>query len=176
MSESVLFRLQAGRTRLVFEAVDAWKAGHEEALRALDAEALIAEASQMDDSLRRTWEGVKARAGAGQIKDFQTTGVQLREAFETGIGVMALVADLAQTVARTTGHELCGLAELNTAVAEARTWTGRVLDAWPWTDRPWPPLDRAAVEGSRAATERGEGEDITDMLARVKAGGPLVKV
>ena len=46
---------------------------------------------------------------------------------------------------------------------------------WELLDRPRPPLDREQIARSLAEFERGECEDVADVLARLERGGPLVR-
>jgi hypothetical protein len=46
---------------------------------------------------------------------------------------------------------------------------------WEMLDRPRKPLNRERIAESQAAYNRGEGEPISDVIARLEQGGPLVK-
>ena len=41
--------------------------------------------------------------------------------------------------------------------------------------RPHKPLNRERIAESQAAYQRGEGEPVSDVIARLEQGGPLVK-
>ena len=46
---------------------------------------------------------------------------------------------------------------------------------WEVLGRPRKPLDREAIAGAQAAFARGECEDVSDIITRLKKGGPLVQ-
>jgi hypothetical protein len=175
MAEAIFFRLQEQRRRALEEAVDAWKADHEGAAGALQVEAIVTEALQLREDVRRLWQTVLALARADCIDDYPATGGLLRQLCADNLRLMRNVGGLARSVAGSTGHEVRGLVELDAATAELSAWADRELAQWPWVDAPPLPIDPAMVEQSRASRARGEAEDVGDVLARVQAGGPLVK-
>jgi hypothetical protein len=42
-------------------------------------------------------------------------------------------------------------------------------------DRPRAPLNHQRIAAAKAAYERGEGEPVSEVIARLERGGPLVK-
>jgi hypothetical protein len=68
------------------------------------------------------------------------------------------------------------LADLEAAARRTRAWADGVLAAWPDPGAGWPAFDAEGVRQAREGIARGEhGEDLADVLARIQAGGPLVK-
>jgi len=51
----------------------------------------------------------------------------------------------------------------------------KVRQTRQWLERPQPPLNAEMIRHSQEALDRGEGEEISDLIARIEAEGPLVK-
>ena len=84
--------------------------------------------------------------------------------------------DGAAAAARQSGGDVARLADLEAAARRTRAWADGVLAAWPDPDAGWPAFDAEGVRQAREGIARGEhGEDLADVLARIQAGGPLVK-
>jgi len=173
-TEALPLRLHLGKVRLAAPAVAALEGGG--AAQAGDAQWLVAEALALVEGLRPLTEAVKARlrTGGGLDLDVYALGDAVRAAFTETLAL----ADAARSAARAAAAAVPGLDELGRATEEARGWTAAVLENWPRRDRPFEPLtpaDREMIARSRAEIARGEGEDAGDILARLKAGGPLLR-
>jgi hypothetical protein len=78
-------------------------------------------------------------------------------------------------IARRTGRDVVGLEELANGLAEFKTWAERVRAAWPRPSRCRSAPDREQIARARAEIAAGNCEDLADILARLAAGGPLVR-
>jgi hypothetical protein len=61
------------------------------------------------------------------------------------------------------------LPQLETIEREALAFRAELEAPLELLERPWPPIDQAMLDESR----KGTGEDLADILARVRAGGPI---
>ena len=120
-------------------------------------------------------EAVKVRLRAGDV-DIYTTGDAVRAAIVETLALADRTAAEVESLAP--GNAVAGLDELRKATAEARGWTATVIENWPKRDRPFLPFgpaERAMAERAYAEFARGEYEYAEDIVARLKAGGPLIK-
>jgi len=167
--------LKQGKIENLERALKGWQEDHTDAMRVFDLEDLVQEVLSMRGDLPSLWQRIWESAIADEMEDFQTLGLALRELFERCLRNMSAIRTIAQAVSQETGQTIGGVGDLQLAIAELQQLQQRVFANWPWTDRPWPSLDRAMVAESRASSARGEGEDIDQALARVQVGQPLVK-
>jgi hypothetical protein len=137
-----------------------------------EVELAVAEALELAGTVRRLWAWVRGRAEAGKIRDQDATGGMLRRVFDRSLAGMEKAARSGRAAAQATGRPVTDLSRLEALLPELRRWTALVLQNWPWSARPWPPLDRAMAARSREELARGEGEDVATLLARLQAGGP----
>jgi hypothetical protein len=170
-TEALPLRLFAGKVRLAEEAVESRRVASAEALTAPEAEFLVADVLALAQDARRLWSWVWARGEADEIRDFDATGAF----FDDHFGRLLRLAETARTASGQAGRDVAGLAELEGALPEWRTWVERALAAWPRPAQCRSPVDPERIARAREALDRGEGEDIEDILARLAAGGPLVK-
>ncbi len=171
--EMLPLRLHLGKVRLTAPAVGELGNGARERSQPGDVEWLVAEALALVEGLRPLIEAVKVRLRAG-VPDVYTLGDAVRAVFSETLALADTAASRASDE-EASRPPVVGLAELRRATAEARDWTARIVENWPGQDRPFGPFDRDRIDRSYQAIARGEGEDAGDILARLKAGGPLVQ-
>lgn len=170
----IRFWLQEGRVRNLRASYEAWKGNHVRAMRALDYEDVLKECRLLDEDLRKTWEEAKASLNAGRFPDevFDTLGKLLDDAFGHFSQVLAYVYKDCSEFARSTGHTIAGLDSLGQSATYWKNLHERLMQNWPWSQGPWPPIDRAMQQRARSGRD-GPGENIKDILCRVQAGGPI---
>ncbi len=173
MGDLVLFRLQSGRVRVLEETVEAWQLAHAEAMRARAMEDLVSESLTFPDGLRAVWTRILEDVREDRIREFQITGQAILHLFDRAINLLTVLKQSAQKVASDTGHTVEGLDKLDAAASDLQQLRDHIKASWPWDDRPWPPLDRAMVEGSRADIAAGRHEDVKSVLERVRADGSI---
>jgi hypothetical protein len=59
-------------------------------------------------------------------------------------------------------------AQLEAALAELQRMQATILGNWPWSDRPVPDFDPAKVAEAKAEIDRGEHEDLEDMIRELQ--------
>jgi len=57
----------------------------------------------------------------------------------------------------------------------SRLQTAKVRETLTWMNRPWPPVSEEMLRRSREALNRGEGEEVGEIIARLQSDGTLVK-
>jgi hypothetical protein len=71
------------------------------------------------------------------------------------------------------GVEILNVAQLDEHIARWNEVKTNLVDCWPWSDAPLPPVDREMVARSRAAFAAGEPfEDIDTLIERLRAEKP----
>lgn len=74
------------------------------------------------------------------------------------------------SMARRHGIAVDNAAKIEEHIAHWEAVKANLVDCWPWTDAPLPPVDREMVARSRAAFEAGDpGEDIDVLIARLRS-------
>ena len=130
---------------------------------------------RLPEDMERAWKRIRQVITSGAEVDYQATGDTLKETFVRLISLLTAVHSLTARVARTSGHEVERQDELIDALATLRNMETRILSTWPWPDEPFPPFDDARIAAARQEIERGEGEDIGDLMARLGKGEPTCK-
>lgn len=73
-------------------------------------------------------------------------------------------------MARKHGIPVPNAVQLEEHIAHWQGVKANLVDCWPWTDSPLPPVDRDMVARSRAAFQAGErGEDIDALIERLRS-------
>jgi hypothetical protein len=175
MSDLLLLRYESRKVRNLEETVEDWQLLHADAIAALDAERLIREMLPLPNDYMALWRKTLRDAQQDAVSDLEATGLMIRGVMDRALAVLDLVAVIASRVARQTGHEIEGFDKLRPAREQMRATLDRFSETWPWKDRPWPAADRAALREARERMAHGQGERLADILARVRAGGPLVQ-
>jgi hypothetical protein len=139
-------------------------------LSAEDAEHGLIVALKGMDVLRFVWAKVQQKMRQGMA-----AGDARREAASADLTLRAwesflvLVCDVGEAVARREGISIEGLEEAPAAKAEIRRMLEEVGSILELLSTPRKPLDQDMVKEARAAFERGEGENLEDVLARRQA-------
>jgi len=156
--------------RVLEEEVESWKQDHDEAMRVLDAEDLIAESLSRWKDARRLWERARMLASRNELEDIEETGKALLDMLNRAISLFGTIAERAELVARHTGHAVEGQEKIPEALRDATGLRDHLVKTWPWDDRPVLPLNRQMIEESRASRERGESLDVADILSILRQG------
>ena len=138
-------------------------------------EAGIAGVLTLADEAARFWEATWKRAFVERTRDRQQDGEILRSVLKDAEQKLQEVLNCAQQHAHIFQGTLARLDELEDRGADFSLWVRECLARWEMLDHPMPKLDREQIARAQAAYARGECEDVADVLARVLAGGPLVK-
>jgi hypothetical protein len=179
MALETLDRLQEDKLRTMEGLIESYQAsvatgsGKDEA--AAIADFLVDEGIGVRQGLRRLWDFHWTMALAGKIPNRLEDGKNLRAPLERGARGLARGATLARTFADWSGREVARLAQFEEQARAFPLWIEECMARWEMLDRPRKPLDRERVARSQAAYARGEGEPVSDVIARLEQGGPLVK-
>jgi len=179
MPIDMLDQLQEKKLRGLEELIDPWEAaavpadGEDQAAAIADFfvnEGIVSRQGSLD-----LWEYNWGLALAGKVPDHRERGVKLRSLLERGGRILTRYAAVARHYADLSGREVTRLAQLEEQVKLFSRWIEECMARWEMLDRPRKPLNRERIAGSQAAYARGEGEPVSDVIARLKQGGPLVK-
>ncbi len=166
-------RIVSERKKRLEQLLEEMRAAAEELRAAIEAE--IATVIALADEAARIWEPAWDAAVGDPARDRANEGEILRGVL--GDAEQALRGALrgAQEHAHMFERPLARLDELEARAAEFPLWARECLARWEMLDRPVPPLDPERVARAQAAYERGEHEEMDDVLSRVQAGGPWLK-
>ena len=123
----------------------------------------------------RLWDHYWTRALAGRIPDRQERGTKVFAPLERGEQILRRHATLARAYANLSGHEVARLAHSEEQSKAFPLWVKECKARWEMLGRPRKPLNRERIAESQAAYARGEGEPVSEVIARLEQGGPLVK-
>ena len=129
----------------------------------------------MRQSSLRLWDHHWTRAQAGKIPDLRERGAKLLSLLERGGRIIRRGAEIALANAKVSGHEVARLAPFEEQSEAFPRWVKECRARWDMLGRPPKPLNRERIAGSQAPYERGEGEPVSDVIARLEQGGPLVR-
>jgi hypothetical protein len=179
MPAEMLDRLQEdkllGLEALLDSCETASVAGGGEDEAAAIADFLVDEGIGVRQSSLRLWDHHWTRALAGKILDRQERGTKLRAMLERCGRIIRRGAVLARAYADLSGHEVARLTQFEEHSRAFPLWVKECMARWAMLSRPHKPLARARIAEAQAAYERGEGEAVADVIARLEQGGPLVK-
>jgi hypothetical protein len=179
MPTEMLDRLQEDKLERLEALLDSYETaaatggGEDEA--AAIADFFVDEGIGVRQSSLRLWDHRWKRALAGKIPDRRERGAQLLALLERGGRIIRRSAAVARAYADASGHEVARLAQFEEQSKAFPVWVKECQARWEMLGRPHEPLNRERVAESQAAYERGEGEALSDLLARLEQGGPLVK-
>jgi hypothetical protein len=139
------------------------------------ADFFVDEGIGVRQSSLRLWEHHWTRALAGKIPDREEHGAKLLSLLERGSRIIRRGAEIARAYADRSGSEVARLAQFEEQSKAFPLWVKECRARWEMLGRPRKPLDHERLAESQAAYERGEGEPLSDVIARLEQGGPLVK-
>jgi hypothetical protein len=179
MSVEMLDRLQENKLRGLEEGIDAWEVaapieGEQDEAAAI-ADFFIDEGLELRQRSLSLWDYNWMQALAGKIPDRRERGAKLRSLLERYRRILDRYATIAQHCADLSGREVVRLRQIEEQAKAFPLWVEECMARWEMLDRPRKPLNRERIANSQAAYERGEGEPVSDVIARLEQGGPLVK-
>ena len=86
-----------------------------------------------------------------------------------------MVRRIARAYADLSGHEVARLAQFEEQSQAFSLWVKECTARWEMLGQPRKPLRRERIAESQSAYQRGDSEPISDVIARLEKGGPLVK-
>jgi hypothetical protein len=166
------FLLQEGKVRGLAESCETWMKDHVEAMAARDVETLVKVGNDLAHETELFWADTWADLNRDRPGDLEGLGRSVDGMFLRIGNLLSEILGSAIRFASGAGHQITGLEELERATAVLNSLRASIKENWPWTDKPWPPLNREMQQRSRQQLE-GPGEDVTEILRRLKAGNPL---
>jgi hypothetical protein len=178
MPTEMLDRLQQDKLQGLEALIDSYETaavtgGADEA--AAIADFFVDEGIGVRQSSLRLWDHHWTRALAGKIPDRRESGEKLQTLLERGGRIIRRGAALARAYADLSGHEVARLAQFEEQSKAFPLWVKECMARWEMLDRPRKPLNRERIAEAQAAYQRGEGEFVSDVVARLERGGPLVE-
>ena len=155
------------------ETINVVGSGEDEA--AAVADFFVDEGIGVRQGALRLWDHHWTRALAGKIPDRQERGAKLQSLLERCGRIICRGAALARAYADLSGHEVARLAQFEEHSRAFPLWVKECMARWAMLCRPHKPLARDRIAESQSAYQRGEGEAVADVIARLEQGGPLVK-
>jgi hypothetical protein len=169
----VLERLQEENLHGLERALEDWDSSSADEGYWLRLESRIATAMKLIDSVEWAFESLWERliADPTSREHFPSLLPGLEAAAES----LARAAERCRRLGDQSGRMPAGAAECQARTEGHLRWLEEFLARWELLNRPRKPLNRERAAQARAAYERGEGEAVSDVIARLEQGGPLVK-
>lgn len=102
--------------------------------------------------------------------DFDDTGRDVSDIVQDELSTLTTFRDGALAMFKRYGVEADNEAMLHEEISRWQSIKENIVDCWPWTNAPLPPVDRQMVAESRLAHQRGErAENIDDLIERLKS-------
>jgi hypothetical protein len=149
-----------------YETAPATAGGEEEA--ATIADFFVDEGMGVRQSSLRLWDHHWTRALAGKHPDRRESEAKLLSLLEQGSRIIRRGAALARTYADVSGHEVARLAQFEEQSKAFPLWVKECRARWEMLARPHKPLNRERIAESQAAYRRGEGEPVSEVVARLE--------
>ncbi len=102
MTRSIIWKEQ---TRFIEDAVETWKLAHEEALQALELDAVLQVCAVLGDYVRKLLAATWEELFSGKLSKVQETGESFQRCFDRSAGAFAELAAVAREFLDN-GHEL----------------------------------------------------------------------
>jgi len=178
MPTEMLDRLQEDKLQGLEALIDAYEtattSGGREDEAAAIADFFVDEGIGVRQSSLRLWDYHWTRALAGKTSNWSEHGENLLSLLERGGRIISRGAAIARAYADLSGHDVARLAQFEEQSKVFPLWVKECVARWQMLSRPRDPLRRERIAESQAAYDRGEGEPISEAIARLEQGGPLV--
>jgi hypothetical protein len=179
MSAELLDRLQEDKLQGLEQLIDDYQAVAG-ARAAADSAAAIAdffidEGIGLRQSSMRLWDHHWGAALAGKITNLKERGAKLQSLLERTGRLLARQVAAARSHAEASSQEVARLAQLEEQVKAFPQWIEECMARWELLETPRKPLQRDRIAAAQAAFAEGTCEDIGDIVARLRGGGPLVQ-
>ena len=177
MPTGMLDRLQENKLHGLEELIDSWRlvaSGDGDEQGAI-ADVIVDEGIGLRQGLLRIWELHWSKALVGDIANRKEDGEKLQTLLKHGGRVLARGAAVALLYANQSGLEVARLSQFEEQVKAFPLWAQECITRWEMLDRPRKALNQERLARSRAAYERGECEDTSNILTRLEQGGPIAK-
>jgi hypothetical protein len=177
VTESLLLPTQLSEAISFREMASSWEGDPLTSEGARSLESLVGTGLQMGRALQLAWslatedntvwesDGYRRRV---QTIDFLATVV---------VDILTRTQDLlASARAKYPGWvEPSGTADVAARLQTAKELAAQVRETLTWLNLPRPPVNEDMLRRSQESLNRGEGEDVGEIIARLQSGGPLVK-
>jgi hypothetical protein len=177
VTESMLLPADVGAAISLREMAYAWEDNPLAAESARSLEFLAARAVQMAEGLHLAWS---LAVENGKVWE---SGAYLRRMQAIDFLAVVVVDTLTRTqdmlASMRTKHPGWSAppkaAEIGPCLQKAQQLAAKVRETLNWLNRPRPPVDGEMLRRSRESYDRGEGEPVGDVIARLASGGPAIK-
>jgi hypothetical protein len=159
MVDNLLLRLYSSQVEAAEAAVEAWKAEHQEAMRARDLEDLVRSCLDYPAILMRVCNATFAKMRDGALEAPNETRQALHDFFEKTLDYLRGIRDLAARFQRD-GHLIAGLTELENALEQCRALKERIFEFWS-------PFTSQDVAEGLAEHARGECLELDEAFAQI---------
>ncbi len=158
-TRGVIYR---GRVRAIEDAVEVWKASHDDAMEVRDVEDLIREWLWASELWIQWQEDAWQLLRAGQLKKTQEAGRALQWAHNAGLGLVATLEECLRS-AEKAGYAVDNAGEFREKARALQRAYDNFLKRWPFAD------NQTIAEGL-ASLERGEGIDLGGWIRELQSG------
>jgi hypothetical protein len=150
MTHSIIWKEQ---TRFIEDAVESWKLLHEEAMQALEVDAVLEMGVVLGNYVRKLMSAAWEELFSGQLTNVQAQGASFQKAFNQSAQAFADLADMVRAFADS-GHELPHYPPFVAAHEQ-------LLHLKSDFERRWPRFDGEALEAKRnSSAEYVDPEEI----------------
>ena len=177
MTENILIRSRKVQTEALSNTLDSFGlAGENSDALSQEEQWLLEDCVRTSDRLKAAFDKGQRRCTAHLIEDIHEFYMEFLEVVERQLQLSGRVRDRALKSSGT-APEPFDLKPLDESIQTLIKLKEAVVTLCEWLISPDPPSDepRQSAEERRAEFERGEYEDVGEILNRVLQGGPLVK-
>lgn len=135
------------------------------------AEDTIRKMLEQSQTVTDTWREIWSMLMDHPCENYDELGRELESLFTTELKVRVSTREWLVQMLQRRGLPVANASQLDRDIEDLQNLKKKVLECWPWSGRPLPPVDRKMVAASRAAIARNEGENIQDLISRL-GGNP----
>ena len=153
-----------GQTRTIEDAVESWKAGHDDAMEVRDIEDLVAFCLSACQFMERWYKEAWELALAGRLKKVQSAGKMLRTALDRSVEALEEVRGCVKW-AEKKEYTVDNAREVLAAADRVKRMRDDLNERWPF-------LDKQQIEAARAELSRGDYQYAEDILPELQSTDP----
>jgi hypothetical protein len=124
------------------------------------------------ERIREAWKVTTEDLKESPAENYDEVGRFIDSSFKETLKDLTDLRDGPVKMLRDRGVEVANSSDLEREIQALEKLQTGILENWPWSDRPLPPVDRQMVAESRAAFARGEKGERAEDLIRKLGGTP----
>ena len=177
MTETAMLPADVGSALMLQELAADWEDGPMTPEKNRTLEGMVVRAVQLANALQTVW---LACSQEGSVWETEAYSLRMRAVELLALTVADILTRAGEIIASTRATQPEWVAppaatEVGPSLRAAREVVTKIQGLVQWLNRPRPPVDQEMIRRSRESLSRDEGEAVSDIIARLTQGSPLIK-